>query len=434
LLPFPSDDLAERPELGLPAWPVGYCELMRYLSEVERLFGLAPGPYEARLPPDVAARAGSAPAFVAREAKWPAFKRRNVAALLRKDIESKALTVWLGATVCDFALATESGRVAALTARGNGLHPLRVAARRFVIAAGAIESTRLLLLLERAGGHMDGRSRLGRAFQDHLSAPLATVETDDPRALNRLAGFRFEGSMMRSLRFDFAPSARRAAGAPAGFVHIAPHPLQPTGFHAVREFVRSIQRARPDPWAAARILSDAPYLAKLSAWRYGRRQLYWPRPSLYEVHCVVEQTPHENNCITLSERLDTFGQPLARINWQVNEADANAFRVLSGAFNAYWNKGLSPYGRLVWRVAPHALGIADLSEAGDIYHPVGTTTMGRNPDEGVVDGDLRVFGVPNVFVAATSTFPAGGTSNPTMMLAMFVLRLADRLKAEREPS
>ena len=54
--------------------------------------------------------------------------------------------------------------------------------------------------------------------------------------------------------------------------------------------------------------------------------------------------------------------------------------------------------------------------------------MGASPKMGVVDKDLRTFRAPNLSVLATSVFPSGGGANPTMMLMMAALRLADRLK------
>jgi len=42
----------------------------------------------------------------------------------------------------------------------------------------------------------------------------------------------------------------------------------------------------------------------------------------------------------------------------------------------------------------------------------------------VVDGNLRTFSIPNLWVCSTSVFPSGASANPTLMLMLFSARLA----------
>jgi choline dehydrogenase-like flavoprotein len=69
----------------------------------------------------------------------------------------------------------------------------------------------------------------------------------------------------------------------------------------------------------------------------------------------------------------------------------------------------------------------DLSRGSDIFHPGGSTRMGRNPRTAVVDENLRTFAIKNLWVASTSVFPSGASANPTFMLILMTLRLADHL-------
>jgi choline dehydrogenase-like flavoprotein len=61
-------------------------------------------------------------------------------------------------------------------------------------------------------------------------------------------------------------------------------------------------------------------------------------------------------------------------------------------------------------------------------HHMGTTRMSADPRTGVVDPNLQVFGIPNLFIAGSSVFPTYGASNPTMNLVALTLRLANHLK------
>src|SRR5262249_19839179 len=76
LIPFFPEDLAARPHLGLPAWPVRIEAVAPYLTDIEAQFGVAPGSYEE----DFVRKIGAGDFvptgdedFRVRFAKWPSF-------------------------------------------------------------------------------------------------------------------------------------------------------------------------------------------------------------------------------------------------------------------------------------------------------------------------------------------------------------------------
>jgi choline dehydrogenase-like flavoprotein len=54
--------------------------------------------------------------------------------------------------------------------------------------------------------------------------------------------------------------------------------------------------------------------------------------------------------------------------------------------------------------------------------------MGTSAARGVVDRDLRVFGLGNVHVAGSSVFPRIGAANPTYTAMALAARLASHLR------
>ena len=64
-------------------------------------------------------------------------------------------------------------------------------------------------------------------------------------------------------------------------------------------------------------------------------------------------------------------------------------------------------------------------------HIMGTTRMGTNRSDSVVDQDCRVHGYHNLFVAGSSVFPTGGYANPTLTIVALSLRLAETLAGRR---
>jgi choline dehydrogenase-like flavoprotein len=60
-------------------------------------------------------------------------------------------------------------------------------------------------------------------------------------------------------------------------------------------------------------------------------------------------------------------------------------------------------------------------------HHMGTTRMSARPEDGVVDGNCRLHGVDNLYLAGSSVFPTGSNGNPTFTIVALGLRLADHL-------
>src|SRR5262249_41984469 len=140
--------------------------------------------------------------------------------------------------------------------------------------------------------------------------------------LNRLAGFRFVGSTMRSLRFELTPTAQRSHGVGSAFGHISFQGTGASGFDHLRRLLRHLQRTRRiDLDAAVKLALDLPYLAKVAYWRFAHKQLRWPEPAVYELHIVAEQAPKPESRIQLAAQTDQLGMPRAAIDWRIAPDD-----------------------------------------------------------------------------------------------------------------
>ena len=60
-------------------------------------------------------------------------------------------------------------------------------------------------------------------------------------------------------------------------------------------------------------------------------------------------------------------------------------------------------------------------------HIQGTTVMATDPNEGVVDADLRHHRIEGLLVGGSGVFPSGPPSNPSLTISALSLRAADRL-------
>jgi choline dehydrogenase-like flavoprotein len=68
-----------------------------------------------------------------------------------------------------------------------------------------------------------------------------------------------------------------------------------------------------------------------------------------------------------------------------------------------------------------------LNMLSDVNHHMGGIRISKTPDEGVVDTNLKVWGISNLYVCSTAVFPTGSHSNPTVTMLALGLRLVDYL-------
>ena len=262
----------------------------------------------------------------------------------------------------------------------------RQAAREFVVAAGGVETPRLLLL-SASERHPDGLANssgaVGRYFMDHLFA--GTGGRLDRRTRQKHVGFVTTESHQF---YDRADDSR-------GAIKL--------------EFLNYAGPAPADVALSAETFGDALLQEIRSA--YGHH---------VAVGALVEQFPRRENRIRLDpSRTDDRGDPVPDVVWSL---DATTRRTLRRA-NELQRSILAELGAdVTWRVGPENTGPA--------FHHMGTTRMGEDPGESVVDAQLRTHDLSNLSLVGSSTFPTGGAMNPTLTIAALALKAADHV-AER---
>jgi choline dehydrogenase-like flavoprotein len=78
-----------------------------------------------------------------------------------------------------------------------------------------------------------------------------------------------------------------------------------------------------------------------------------------------------------------------------------------------------------------AVGVSEVKMRSGLApgHHMGTCRMGDDPHASVVDRDLKMHGVENLYVVGSSVFPTSGAGWPTLTVAALALRLAHHLQS-----
>jgi choline dehydrogenase-like flavoprotein len=204
------------------------------------------------------------------------------------------------------------------------------------------------------------------------------------------------------------------------------------GYKALRRLVLGIKNGQPVEHplrAAVTATTGAPDIARIAYHkmrkRFHHRAGHTPVAESYKLFQMTEQVPNPESRVLLSDEQDALGQPRARLHWQLQPQDTRSIQRSQQVLD----RALRRAG--VGRVHVASLDAIERESVRGGYHHMGTTRMGATPQEGVVDGNCKIHGVENTYVAGSSVFTTAGCANPTLTIAALSLRLADHLKKKR---
>jgi choline dehydrogenase-like flavoprotein len=326
-----------------------------------------------------------------------------------------------------------------------------------VLACGGVQTTRLLLELQEQGtAHMGGADGpLGRTYMGHVSGRIADIQFDQASDAAQFAYSPVPGGARRR-RITLSPDLLEREALPNGCAYPA-NPLLGAAEHgsgalsllflilstpgigrrlaseAIRkgqmrgspDWGRHIGNLLSDPLGGISVLFDVAK-QRLSLKRRKPFLFHRARDGRHPLHYHLEQRANPASTIRRLPGTDSLGLPRVRIDLQFEDADVdNVLRwhdVLDQRLREtgtgrliHHAESMTARRELVW------------SQLSDGFHQLGTTRMGTDATDGVVDRNCRTFDLENLFVASTSVFRTSGQANPTFTGAALAVRLAEHL-------
>ena len=312
---------------------------------------------------------------------------------------------------------SQRNRAAALIVSSGGRREV-VNADYFVLAAGALETPRIILQGNRTRSFVVDNENIGRNLMDH---PWTVIgEITSRRGWFRMGlsdiyasrGMKYRvGSRLRDNIDAATPGANHCISLKPGVFG------EYASFREAMKMIITSQlsiRALAGLFRRFRIRDIAASLFLLGCERFGLGVI--SKKAL--VFLYLEQPSRKESAVTLQGLEDEAGRDIPAVNWVVGPEEEEAISrtqgILSKVSSASRNFSFFPYAN------------AEQSLASGSHH-AGTMRIGRDQHCGVVDSNLKMFGTSNVYVADLSIFPNFGNSNPTFTLSAFATRLARHL-------
>lgn len=344
-------------------------------------------------------------------------------------IPASNVRVVVNATVVHIDTDPGGTRVEALRLVDAGGGERTAHARQVVLASGGIENPRLLLSSNRIvpTGIGNRHDVVGRYLLDHRCGAVGEL---DPTESSAAARDRFGKYVVKTRggKHTFlhgvalSPDIQAQEGLLNCALWIQEVPAEDDPWESVKRLMRGQMNLRD-----TRIVAANPGLLVSGAKRRLIHGTGLPRKlAQVELRCMVEQVPDPESRISLSDKVDRLGMPLARVDWKLDEReDATVRRTAALAAREFARLGFDPPALHEW-VRENSREPVQLT---DWAHPTGTTRMSADPRTGVVDADCRVHGMDNLYIAGSSVFPTNGHANPTLMIVALAVRLADTLRS-----
>ncbi|MDA7517842.1 GMC family oxidoreductase [Akkermansiaceae bacterium] len=455
--PFDEIDFEKRAGIESSGWPIDRSALVPFYEKAHDYLHLGGFNYESansfadgdrEIIPDLGKKSWSQntlwrfslPTDVGKENRQRLIDAPNVRVLLHANV-TKLRTDATGAVM-------ESVEVTSLEK-----NPFKVRARSVIVAAGGLESTRLLLASDDV--HREGigneNDLVGRYYCSHVSGDLGEVNFS-PKARNVLWQYeqtsdgiyskrqlRPKESVMKeegllnirciTTHPPFADASHRSGVLSSAYLakrffkgQIPPEyskELAAAGYHSLPQHIRNVILGTPSVikfgthWFFKRTIARRKYPSISIR----------SRANAYTIHFDAEQSPNRDSRISLGDRRDDLGQRLLTVDWKYRSADFESVMRWRDLLCEDLKSGGVGHFR------------QNREEAEDIVrsgfgvgsHHIGTTRMSESPRDGVVDSDCQIHGVEGLFIAAPSVFPTASFANPVLTTVALGLRIADHV-------
>jgi choline dehydrogenase-like flavoprotein len=281
-----------------------------------------------------------------------------------------------------------SGRARALVYQPNGAAvESEHAAKIIIIAAGAIESARLLLLSSR-DRHPDGLPA-----RDHVGQHLTFHHLWGGRLHYReaLLPGNVGAHTAQCSQFLDPPGRGRHGAVKVEFSSDSEDTVVPDSL---------------DERTGAEVLQG---LREMRHWRY--------------LFLHSESAPSPKKYVTLSEKRDRFGDPFGHLHYESSDFDHETYRFARQIYDRFVSASGSDDA--------HINGVDAYTSSG---HHMGTCRMGLDARDSVVDGSGRVHGTPNLFVIGAGNFASSIPVNPTLTIVALAIRTARHILAQGLPT
>jgi|694.fasta_scaffold46698_3 hypothetical protein len=422
-----NDDFLAKPWLDLPSWPITKESLKPYLESAARLFGAKFFDTITDAERDSEAIEGFDNHEVVSDGLETWVKNRDFYRYHLRELEGSpqimlarnfhAVRIFTKKFSQDFE-AVEVGRV------GEGT--FKINSSFAVLAAGAIENAKMLLLLEQENprGSLGRTSFVGKSYMTHTLTRIPSIKRPEGLDLDSVA---YRGMQIkRSLRLT--KELKEKIGIGNASVMFTPPDInltspQSVAHHGVR-IIRKYGLQLPSKIWNYRSTVFQSLKNGESVPQNFDKQNHLPYLLLWGEHL-----PNSLSKISLGEKRDSFGQPLANATLVFSDLDKKTLLETAKAISRRLNQFRDIPIISDWLAISEKME-CDLAEPNTHGHQIGGTIMGTSSENSVTDIWGETHEWKKVFCVGSSVFPTSGFAAPTLTAMALAIKTSEAIIQE----
>lgn len=286
----------------------------------------------------------------------------------------------------------------------------------FIIGAGALETPRLLL------NSNFTNDNIGRYLMDHPMGNLCQLEFLKPRKAPLYSDLKLSSSQKIKTGLVMKKRVRNKLKLLNHNFYLRPSFIR--GIDDESEKVKLSLLAFKDGKVSFsdfwRVVTSLNTIRQILTYKLSLNVKY----KFADLFFVCEQRPNPESRVSLSDKKDKWGYPIAKVNWQVLPEDIEDMKqwfklVLEEFFSDESYRFTHRLEDFNWeQIYTSAI------------HHVGTARMSNSCENGVVDQNLKVHDVDNLYICDGSVFPTSGNVNSSFTISALACRLAHHIENE----
>lgn len=288
-----------------------------------------------------------------------------------------------------------------------------ISADTFILCAGALETPRLLL-----NSGIENKN-IGKYLMDHPMGNLCQVELKRPRRAHIYSALKITPDC--ALKSGITLSDKSQKDYQVLNHNFYFRPSFKKGINNTSEKVKLSLLAFKDGKVSFRdilyLFCNMNVVLQVLAYKLSYNAKY----KYADLFFVTEQAPNPESSVSLSQNLDKWGFPIAKVNWVLTDQEVESM-------DTWYNIVRSNLNKEDYDFVHEPKDIKWKGVFTSAAHHVGTARMAESAEHGVVDKNLKSFDLENLYICDGSVFPTSGNVNNGFTIAALAIRLVDHLK------